>query len=511
MLTAVAPASATWITLTPFTQLAAARALALAAAGTPLEVAVAACNAQLAQQLGLSDLVGTHAIAATDATRLATASLQERVQALVVAGLAEEAAGLGVRAIDLAAALALDVADGVLDGLAGSTSISVPLIAGGSVSLPATAASTDLQAAIDAFAASAANKTHLATAVVSPAPAPVGPTGTFYVTSTALPAWTSGQAGSAALAATGGTPPYTCALTSGTLPSWLALAGCTLSGTAPVLAGGTTRSVSAPFTLTITDSAGAHASQAVTLSVTVLQPKPVLTPVSPLAQGVVSIPYSQSAAASVSQGSPPYHYTLDSLANGAPPPGLVLDLAGRVAGTPTHAGTYAFGICVVDLVGSSSCASTSLTVINLPAGGLTTSYAGSFSGAGDFSRLFPGYTTCTFHNVFSGTVNVTISAQSGGAYTGTAHVVGTWDSTATGGSTASFDCLDSSLPWENDLALSGTLPVIEWSDEWSTPGGSNVTGTFTGTASQAALVGTQVETMDTSTGSASLSMSLPRQ
>ncbi len=516
VLTAIVPADTTWISITPFTHMAAARALALAAAGTPVGTAADACNAQVAQQLGLSDLAGTPAIAATDGTRLATATLAERVQALVVAGLAREAADLGVRAIDLAAALALDLADGQLDGLQGTTPILVPLIAGGSVALPATAGTTGLQAAIDAFAASAANRTNLATAIVAPVAPPVGPVGAggFYVTSTALPAWTSGQAGSSRLTATGGTPPYTCALTSGALPAWLALApDCTLSGTAPLLGAGTSRSVSAAFTVTVTDSAGVHASQAVTLSVTVVQPKPVLTLTSPLPQGVVSIPYAQAAVASVSQGSPPFHYLSDSFAGGAPPPGLAVDLAGRVTGTPTHAGSYGFGICAVDLVGSSTCATTSLTVVDLPAGGLTMSYAGSFSGAGDFARPFPSWsTTCSFHNVFSGTVAVTLTAVAGGAYTGTAHVTGTWNSTATGGSTATFTCLDTlGVPWENYIAVSGTLPNVSWSDPWSTPGGSNVTGSFTGSAGQTALTGTQVETMDTSSGSASLQMTLPRQ
>ena len=515
VMTAVVPAGTTWISITPLTHLAAGRALALAAAGTPLTTAVAASNAQVAQNFGVSDLVATHAVAATDATALASATLDQRVQALVVAGLAQEAASLGVRAIDLVAALALDQADGLLDGLDGSTPIDVPLIAGGAVALPATAGTTSLQGAIDAFAASASNETHLTTAVVAPIATAVGPVGAgaFYVTSGSLPAWRSGQSGSFQLTATGGTAPYTCALTSGSLPGWLSLAtNCTLSGTAPVLPGGTTRTVSAPFTVTASDSAPSAASQAVTLSVTVVQAPPTLTLVSPMPQGTVGVPYQQPSVASTSGGSPPYHYVTGSFANGAPPLGLVVAPSGLVTGTPAAAGTYGFDVCAVDLVGSTTCSATSIAIVALPPGGLALTYTGSFSGAGDFQRPFPGWgTTCSFHNVFSGTVTVTLVVAAGGGYTGTSHVVGNWDSTATGGSTANFTCLDTyGITWENDLALSGTFPAVAWEDVWYTPGGSVVTGSFTGTANLTSLDGTQVMTIDTSSGSASLPLSLAR-
>jgi hypothetical protein len=52
-------------------------------------------------------------------------------------------------------------------------------------------------------------------------------------------------------------PPYQCALKAGSPPAGIGLTGCVLSGTPPVLAGGSTMSISAPFTVTITDSASA--------------------------------------------------------------------------------------------------------------------------------------------------------------------------------------------------------------------------------------------------------------
>lgn len=67
--------------------------------------------------------------------------------------------------------------------------------------------------------------------------------------------------------------------------------------------------------------------------------------------------------ATATGGTPPYHFQLDSLANGSPPVGMSVDLDGYLTGTPTVTGTYTFGVCAVDLVATSSCKSTSITVL----------------------------------------------------------------------------------------------------------------------------------------------------
>jgi hypothetical protein len=76
-------------------------------------------------------------------------------------------------------------------------------------------------------------------------------------------------------------------------------------------------------------------------------------------------PYSELAATG-SGGVPPYHFQSDTFANGTPPPGMVVTLAGYLQGTPSSAitstTTYTFGICVVDSVGSSDCNRTSVQV-----------------------------------------------------------------------------------------------------------------------------------------------------
>src|SRR5207237_1190433 len=81
------------------------------------------------------------------------------------------------------------------------------------------------------------------------------------VTTSSLPAGTVGVAYSQALAASGGTSPYTWTMASGTLPAGLSLAaGGTISGT-PGTAG------SSNFTVRVTDSAPASVTKALSLTI----------------------------------------------------------------------------------------------------------------------------------------------------------------------------------------------------------------------------------------------------
>lgn len=82
------------------------------------------------------------------------------------------------------------------------------------------------------------------------------------VSRTSFPEGTTGAFYSTTLAATGGTPPYTWSIASGSLPAGLKLtAGGSISGTPTT--GGTVS-----FTVRVTDSAGASASSSVSISVT---------------------------------------------------------------------------------------------------------------------------------------------------------------------------------------------------------------------------------------------------
>uniref|UniRef100_UPI00292DD1E0 putative Ig domain-containing protein n=1 Tax=Pedobacter nototheniae TaxID=2488994 RepID=UPI00292DD1E0 len=141
------------------------------------------------------------------------------------------------------------------------------------------------------------------------------------------------------LTASGGTAPYTYAVTAGTLPAGLSLASNgTLSGTAT--AGGTFN-----FTVTATDaSAGSGpytGSRAYNL--TVNTPTINISPVTFLngTAGVVYTPVTVTA----SGGTAPYVYTITS---GALPAGLSLTSAGALSGTPTASGVFTFTIRATD-------------------------------------------------------------------------------------------------------------------------------------------------------------------
>ncbi|WP_427917053.1 putative Ig domain-containing protein [Xanthomonas campestris] len=154
-----------------------------------------------------------------------------------------------------------------------------------------------------------------------------------------LPAGTAGQAYTAAISpATGGTAPYSYALTAGALPS-----GVVLDAATGALSGTPTVSGTFNFTLTVTDSTpspAAQASQSYTLSIagaTLVPGQPTLPP------AVRGTPYSQVLTAT--GGVAPYTY---SLASGTLPAGLTLASNGVLSGTPTAEGSTSFTIAVAD-------------------------------------------------------------------------------------------------------------------------------------------------------------------
>ncbi|CAD7730939.1 hypothetical protein LMG31884_45510 [Xanthomonas hydrangeae] len=168
-----------------------------------------------------------------------------------------------------------------------------------------------------------------------------------------LPAGTAGQAYAATIApATGGTAPYSYALTAGALPNGVVLDAATggLSGT-PTLSG------TFNFTLTATDSTPSPAAQAsrsyaVTIAAaTLVLAQPTLPPAT---RGSA---YNQVLTAS--GGVAPYRY---SIASGTLPAGLTLASDGTLSGTPTTQGTSSFTIAVADAGNASATQAYSFTV-----------------------------------------------------------------------------------------------------------------------------------------------------
>lgn len=82
----------------------------------------------------------------------------------------------------------------------------------------------------------------------------------FTISSSSLPAGTSGTAYRASLAISGGAGPYTYRLTSGQLPAGLSLSSGVISGT-PTTRGTTN------FTAEVTDSTGTRASKQLSITI----------------------------------------------------------------------------------------------------------------------------------------------------------------------------------------------------------------------------------------------------
>ncbi len=200
-------------------------------------------------------------------------------------------------------------------------------------------------------------KLHTVTVVINAAP-------TIVVSPTALPGGAAvGSAYSTTITASGGTSPYTFAVSAGTLPAGLTLSpGGGLSGTPT--AGGTFN-----FTVRATDASGApgpfSGTQAYTLSVAA----PTITlPATALANGTMGATYSATLNPA-SGGTSPYTY---AVTGGALPPGLALSPStGTLSGTPSAAGNFNFSVTATDSSTgsgpySSAPRSYALTIVNIP-------------------------------------------------------------------------------------------------------------------------------------------------
>lgn len=241
--------------ITPLTDIAAARAQFLAAGGTPLATAIDSSNIGVASQYGIADIVTILPPAANNENSAATATRDEKIYALVLAGIVHQANVMGVRAIDITKALAEDAKDGILNGKNGVTAINVP--GGGSLPLPETAGTTEIQTAINIFIASTNNKTNITQIRFPSTPVNIGANTASkpYPSLSVLPATVSGTAYTATLTAKGGTPPYTCTLKTGaSLPPEFSLLPntCQVTGTSPIV---TSPSITEPILITLTDSA----------------------------------------------------------------------------------------------------------------------------------------------------------------------------------------------------------------------------------------------------------------
>jgi hypothetical protein len=156
-------------------------------------------------------------------------------------------------------------------------------------------------------------------------------------TTESLPAGVENDPYSATLEAAGGTAPYRWSLLEGVLPAGLALNPLTgaISGVPSV-------SGDFVFTVKVTDSRGATATQPLALHLDRAIP-PVEIVTQWVAKGQAQVPYSQHLEAVGGLGT--YSW---NLSGGTLPAGVTLTASGDLLGTPATAGDFAFTVTVED-------------------------------------------------------------------------------------------------------------------------------------------------------------------
>jgi len=319
------------------------------------------------------------------------------------------------------------------------------------------------------------------------------------VSPTSLAAGTVGIAYSQTVSASGGTGPYTFAVTGGALP-----AGLSLSTTTGLIGGTPTSTSPNSFTITATDSNGATGSHlysvAINASITVSP--------SSLPNGTAGSPYSQTVSATGGAGG----FTF-SVSSGALPAGLALSgSTGVLSGTPSSAGSSSFTIAATDSNGATGSQAYSVTINapiavnppNLPGGTVGTPYNqtvtatggnGSYTFSASVGSLPAGLSLNPSTGVISGTPttaatsNFSLTATDGNGATGTQSYTVTINA-AVVVSTPSLPAATAGTPYSQNVVATGGTGSYSFSvSAGSLPAGltlSPSTGVISGTPTTAA-------------------------
>ena len=232
------------------------------------------------------------------------------------------------------------------------------------------------------------------------------------VTPASLPGAIAGTPYSQTLGGSGGTAPYSFAVTSGSLPP-----GTSLSA-AGVLSGTPTAAGTFNFAATATDANGCTGSQS--YSITVTCPAIALAPASlPGATGGAS--YSQTITAS--GGTAPYTFAVSA---GNLPAGITLSTGGVLAGTSVAAGTYSFTVAATDANGcrgtraytlTVSCPPITVSPATVPAGTVGSPYSQTLTATGGVGPYV--------FAIASGALPPGLTLSAGGVLSGTPTTPGT--------------------------------------------------------------------------------------
>ncbi len=155
------------------------------------------------------------------------------------------------------------------------------------------------------------------------------------ILTTSLPDGQVNQVYSFSLSATGGHPPYTWTILSGSLPPGVFLSSEGLISGVPEL------SHPYSFTVQVADASSHKATQQLTLTTNPAPPPPLAFTTLTVPQGTLNVGYVYML--SVTGGTFPYTY---SVTQGTLPMGLMLSSDGVISGTPTQVGEFPFTVQV---------------------------------------------------------------------------------------------------------------------------------------------------------------------
>ena len=305
-------------------------------------------------------------------------------------------------------------------------------------------------------------------------------TNSLTVNPAALPNGTLTVAYSQTVSASGGTGPYTFAVSAGALPTGLSLDvnSGDITGT-PTVAG--------PFSFTIraTDSLNNVGTRAYTVNIgsNILTVNPASLP-----GGTTGTAYSQTMTASGGSGGYTFAVTVGSL-----PAGLSLSSGGVISGTPSAAGASTFTVQATDSSANTGSRSYTLTIsaapltinpASLPNGATGTVYSQTIVASGGAAPYS--------YAVLSGTLPTGLSLDpSSGALTGTPSAGGSFsftiqatDSTPNTGTRAYTVNIGTNSLAVNPASLPNGTQGVAYSQTVSASGG---TGPYTFTVSAGAL------------------------